>query len=582
MDVLRRLLPFLKPHRRWILAGSLCLLLATPCQLFHPLVWKFVVDTVILAGHHHWLLPAMAVMLAVHLTGTALGAARSYLLGVAGQNFIFDLRNHIYRKLQGQSLTYFHNHRSGDLISRTMSDVDALQDLVIEGIDNVLGSALSFLFVAGVIIYLQWVVGVITLVPLSVVAVLIFKFNIRLKRLYRGIRDRLADVTAKLHENLAGMMIIKAFARDQLEIEKFRAENQTYRMASLQGVRARAFYFPGIMSLGFLSNVIMIGLGGLFVIRGTFTLGGLVAYRGYWWQLFAPIQTLARVNDLYQRAMAAAGRIFELLDTPEQVPDKPGALVLAAAQGRLEFRQVDFAYDGRQPVLQGVSLAIQPGETIGICGPSGSGKSTLLNLILRFYDPSAGAIFIDGHDLRDLQQESLRRHIGVVTQEPFLFHLTVAENLRYGNPDAAEADLWQALERANAHDFVAALPDRLDTVLGERGIKLSGGQRQRLCIARAFLENPRVLLLDEATAAVEPESEALIQSALQRLMQGRTTVIVSHRLSMVRGADRILVIEGGQIRESGTHEGLMRQDSWYARMYRLQTQDAPLVEPPPA
>ncbi len=573
MHVLRRLWPVVKPQRGLIMVGGFCMLLGTPCQLFHPLVWKFIVDTVILEAQHGWLLPAVAVMLAVHLLGAALGAGRAYLLGLAGQNFIYALRQQIYRKLQGQSLAYFHRHRTGDLISRTMSDVDVLQDLVIEGIDSIIGSALSFLFVAAVIIWLQWVVGLITLMPLLLVAVLIHKYNRRVKQLYRQIRERLADLTAKLHENLAGMTIIKAFARDRDEIVRFGAENERYRLAGMRGIRARAIYFPGIMALGFVSNVIMIGLGGWFVIQGRFTLGGLVAYRGYWWQLFSPIQTLARVNDLYQRAIAAATRIFELLDAPDGVPDAPEAREPERVEGRLTFRDVSFAYEDRAPVLRGVSFTIAPGETVGIVGPSGGGKTTLLNLMLRFFDPVGGAVLLDGQDLRALRQEGLRRHIGVVTQDPFLFHLTVAENLRYGRTDASEAELWTALEQANARDFVAALPQGLDTVLGERGIKLSGGQRQRLCIARAFLENPRILLLDEATAAVEPESEALIQSALQRLMRGRTTVVVSHRLSMVRDADRIFVIADGGIAETGTHAALMENGAWYARMYRLQTRD---------
>jgi ABC-type multidrug transport system fused ATPase/permease subunit len=577
MNVLRRLWPYIVPHRRWIVAGVVCLLIATPCQLFHPLVWKFVVDTVIVGRHPEWLLPALGVMLVVHVSGAALSAARAYLLGVAGQNFIFDLRNRIYRKLQGQSLAYFHRHRAGDLISRTMSDVDVLQDLVIEGIDNILGSALSFLFVAGVIVMLNWMVGLVTLIPLLVVGSLIFKFNIRVKQLYRSIRERLADVTAKLHENIAGMVVIKSFARDAYETERFREENRVYRDASLKGVMVRSLYFPAVLSMGFVSNVIMLGLGGLFVLQGRFSLGGLVAYRGYWWQLFSPIQTLARVNDMYQRAIAAATRVFEVLDAPESVPDCEGAREVPVVEGRVEFRDVSFAYDERHSTLRDIALRIEPGQTIGIAGPSGSGKSTLLNLLLRFYDPTAGAVLLDGQDLRELRQDSFRRHIGVVAQEPFLFHLSVAENLRYGKADATEEELWRALGEANARDFVAALPQGLATILGERGVKLSGGQRQRLCIARAFLANPRVLLLDEATAAVEPESEVLIQTALQRLMQGRTTIVVSHRLSMVRGADRILVIDDGHIAEDGRHEELMQRDSWYARMYRLQMQEAPAL-----
>ncbi|MGQ9539506.1 MAG: ABC transporter ATP-binding protein [Armatimonadota bacterium] len=573
-----RLLGLMRPYVVPIVIGFTCLVLATPAQMFPPLVWKYVVDEVIMNRKVEHLLPAMLVMLAVHLIGMGLSAARTYLLGVAGQRFVADLRNRLHDKLIRQSVRYHHDRKSGDLMARVIGDVDTLQEVVINGVDNVLGNALSLIWVAGIIVWLNWKVGTLTLLPLVVVAVMVWFFNLRVKGLYRAIRDRLGDLSAKLQENLLGVLIIKAFAREAYEQERFQQVNAEYLSTSLTGVKVRSVYFPGVMTVGFLSNIAMIGAGAYFVLRGEFTIGGLVAYRGYWWQLFAPVFSLAQVNEMIQRAIAAASRVFEVLDAPEEVTDAPNAIVPDTVQGHIRFDRVHFAYNPERPILQDVSFEVLPGQRIGIVGPSGTGKTTILNLMLRFYDPQEGRISLDGYDLRQLQQEAFRRHIALVTQEPFLFNDTVRHNILFGRLYATDEEIETAARLANAHDFVADLPQGYDTLVGERGVKLSGGQKQRICIARAFLANPKVLLLDEATASVEPESEALIQAALERLMQGRTTVIVTHRLSLVRDCDRILVIDEGRVIESGRHEELLEHDGWYARMYRLQMEGGTLVD----
>lgn len=573
-----RLLGLMRPYVTPIVIGFTCLVLATPAQMFPPLVWKYVVDEVIMNRKVEHLLPAMLVMLAVHLIGTGLSAARTYLLGVAGQRFVADLRNRLHDKLMRQSVRYHHDRKSGDLMARVIGDVDTLQEVVINGVDNVLGNALSLIWVAGIIVWLNWKVGTLTLLPLAVVAVMVWFFNLRVKGLYRAIRDRLGDLSAKLQENLLGVVIIKAFAREAYEQERFQQVNAEYLSTSLTGVKVRSVYFPGVMTVGFLSNIAMIGVGAYFVLRGEFTIGGLVAYRGYWWQLFAPVFSLAQVNEMIQRAIAAASRVFEVLDAPEEVTDAPDAIAPDTVQGHIRFDRVHFAYNPERPILQDVSFEVLPGQRIGIVGPSGTGKTTILNLMLRLYDPQEGRISLDGYDLRQLQQEAFRRHIALVTQEPFLFNDTVRHNILFGRLYATDEEIETAARLANAHDFVADLPQGYDTLVGERGVKLSGGQKQRICIARAFLANPKVLLLDEATASVEPESEALIQAALERLMQGRTTVIVTHRLSLVRDCDRILVVDEGRVIESGRHEELLEHDGWYARMYRLQMEGGTLVD----
>lgn len=573
-----RLLGLMRPYLVPIVIGFTCLVLATPAQMFPPLVWKYVVDEVILNHKVEHLLPAMLVMLAVHLVGMGLSAARTYLLGVAGQRFVADLRNRLHAKLMRQSVRYHHDRKSGDLMARVIGDVDTLQEVVINGVDNILGNALSLIWVAGIIVWLNWKVGTLTLLPLVVVAVMVWFFNLRVKGLYRAIRDRLGDLSAKLQENLLGVLIIKAFAREAYEQERFQQVNAEFTATSLKGVKVRSVYFPGVMTVGFLSNVAMIGAGAYFVLRGEFTIGGLVAYRGYWWQLFAPVFSLAQVNEMIQRALAAASRVFEVLDAPEEVTDAPDAIALDTVQGHIRFDRVHFAYNPERPVLQDVSFEVLPGQRIGIVGPSGTGKTTILNLMLRLCDPQEGVICLDGYDLRHLQQQAFRRHLALVTQEPFLFNDTVRHNILFGRLDATDEEIETAARLANAHDFIVDLPQGYDTLVGERGVKLSGGQKQRLCIARAFLANPKVLLLDEATASVEPESEALIQAALERLMQGRTTVIVTHRLSLVRDCDRILVIDEGRVIETGKHEQLLENGGWYARMYRLQMEGGTLVD----
>lgn len=573
-----RLLGLMRPYLVPIIIGFTCLVLATPAQMFPPLVWKYVVDEVIMNRKVEHLVPAMLVMLAVHLVGMGLSAARTYLLGVAGQRFVADLRSRLHDKLMRQSVRYHHDRKSGDLMARVIGDVDTLQEVVINGVDNILGNALSLIWVAGIIVWLNWKVGTLTLLPLAIVAVMVWFFNLRVKGLYRAIRDRLGDLSAKLQENLLGVLIIKAFAREAYEQERFQQVNAEYLTTSLKGVKVRSVYFPGVMTVGFLSNIAMIGAGAYYVLKGEFTIGGLVAYRGYWWQLFAPVFSLAQVNEMIQRAIAAASRVFEVLDAPEEITDAPDAVAPDTVRGHILFDRVSFAYTPERPILQDVSFEVLPGQRIGIVGPSGTGKTTILNLILRLYDPQEGTIRLDGHDLRQLQQQAFRRHVALVTQEPFLFNDTVRHNILFGRLDATDEEIETAARLANAHEFIMDLPNGYDTLVGERGVKLSGGQKQRICIARAFLANPKVLLLDEATASVEPESEALIQAALERLMQGRTTIIVTHRLSLVRDCDRILVIDEGRVMESGTHEQLVEKDGWYARMYRLQMEGGALVE----
>jgi ABC-type multidrug transport system fused ATPase/permease subunit len=620
MQVFRRLLRMLRPHAAVIALALVLLLLSMPGELFPAFIWMYVTDYLVLKDptgatlHLHklisfggefttWpslLLSAVGWLFVVYLAAEAMSTISSNLMQRVAQKFILGFRNRVYHKLQSQSLSYLQRQRTGDLMSRAMGDVDELQQFIVGSIDVIIGEGLMWIVTVIVVMSLDWRVASASLAPLIVVYLLLRVFNRKVQPIYKAARERAGDVSTRLQENLAGVVVIKIFGREREEAERFRETTQGYYDQQVRAINARSLFFPFSRAVGFLSNVFMIGVGGYSILSGgSFTVGKLLAFRAYWWRLFGPIQTLARVNDMVQRATAAARRVFEVLDAPDELPDTPDAVKIERVRGEMQLRDVTFAYDrgtGASPVqfaasaaprelhgrgahpteerhivLRDVSIKIEPGKTIALCGPSGSGKSTVLNLLLRFYDPVAGAVTLDDRDLRSIQRDSLRRHFALVQQETFLFDDSILDNIRYGHAEATFEEVIAAARAANAHEFIARLPSGYDTKVGERGVRLSGGQKQRISIARGFLANPSVLLLDEPTSSVEPASEAAIVAALDRLMENRTTVLTSHRPSLINQADWVYVLEDGRVTEQGPPAELAANGGWFGRFMRSTT-----------
>jgi ATP-binding cassette subfamily B protein len=571
-SILRRLYGLVLLYRRTVAAGMACLLLSVAAELYPPLVWQRVVDVGL--ANRDWVYIAWQLALLVVIFGVSqiLSAIRGVLLERAGQRLTLDLRLRLYGKLQSQSASYFAQRRSGDLLARLTTDVESVQDVLIRGTDSVVANGLRVLGVAGIFVWLQPTLGLVVLLPMIVVGALLARYNKRVRPVYRAARGRLGDLSARLADNLNGVRVIQAFAQERRESAALEATALLLYDEQVRAVALRNRVFPLIRWVANFGNVLMLGGGIFFILRGQFTIGGLVAYRGYGRYFYGPIDDLVNINDLLQQATAAGRRIFEVLDAPIAIADAPGSRPLPAPRGDIRFEHVAFGYDPARPVLHDINLHIRPGERVALLGPSGAGKSTLLALVARLYDPDQGRVLIDGHDLRDVTLASLRSQMAQVQQETFLFNTSALENLRYGRPDATLGEVESAARAANAHRFLSALPEGYDTLVGERGVKLSGGQKQRLAVARALLTDPPLLLLDEPTSAVEPESEALIIEALERLMRGRTTLIVSHRLSLARSADRVVVIEGGRVVENGAPADLLAvPDSRFAAMVRADS-----------
>jgi len=546
----RRLAGELRPYSKYLIGGVVFLLLATPAGLIPNLMWMVVVDHVIVERQIQWLAPALGISIGVYLFGLACGAVRDRFFERAGQSFVMDLRLRLFRKLMGQSAAYMHDQRAGDLQSRVVSDVDALQTSLISGFASMVDELYTFILVLGAITVLSPPVGALVFVPLICCFFIARHFNSSMKARYAAAREALGGVGARLHESLGGFLLVKAFARGKQEEEQFREQVGKHFDRTMEAVNLRTIVFPTIFSFAFVTNVIMLGLGGYLVYIGEFTLGGLVALRGFWWQLNSPVRTLAQVNDLIQRALAASDRIYAVLDAPESVRDLPDPKPVPPPPHAIEFRDVSFAYHPGRPVLERVTATVRPGEVVALSGSSGSGKTTLLNLVLRFYDPTSGELFVGDTSLREVRQVDWRRNIAFVLQDTFLFNASVRENIRYGKPDASLEEVIEAAKLANADAFINGLIDGYETVVGERGVKLSGGQKQRIGVARAFIANPEILLLDEPTSAVEEESEQIIQESLIRLMKGRTVLLCSHRPSLIEVADRVLRVDGGRVREA--------------------------------
>jgi ATP-binding cassette subfamily B protein len=570
---MRRLYGLVLPYRRIIIAGVVCMVLSVAAELYPPLVWQQVVDVGLARRNWAYIAEQLVLLVSVFGLGQLCSAVRGVLLEQAGQRLTLDLRLRLYDKLQGQSAAYFAERRTGDLLARLTGDVESIQDVVVRGTDSVLANALRVLGVAVIFIVLQPVLGLIVLIPMVLVGVLLARYNRRVQPIYRPARQCLGDMSARLADNLSGMRVIQSFAQEQRESEEMEQLGRRLYDERVEAVKLRNRVFPAIRWVANFGNVLMLGGGVFFILRGQFTLGGLLAYRGYGRYFYGPIDDLVSINDLLQQAAAAGRRIFEVIDAPVTIADAPDSRPLAAPlRGEVRFEGVTFGYDPAHPVLKDVDLQINPGERVALLGPSGAGKSTLLALVARLYDPNAGRVLLDRQDLRTVTLQSLRRQIAQVHQETFLFNASALENLRYGRDSATRAEVEAAARAANAHGFLSALPEGYDTLVGERGVRLSGGQKQRLAVARALLANAPLLLLDEPTSAVEPESEALIIEALERLMQGRTTLIVSHRLSLARTADRVVVIADGRVVENGAPaELLARPESHFAAMVRADS-----------
>jgi subfamily B ATP-binding cassette protein MsbA len=571
----RRLLRFVAPYRWNLLFAAVLLVISTALGLVWPQVVQRVLDTGLKDPSF---LDILVVGLVIVLLVRALvDGLRQYVMSWTGERVIFDLRMAIVRHMQSLSLSFFNVRKTGDLMSHVTSDATVVHGVITQTILQVLGQVLTLVGGVTVIFLMNWKLALLTLVVAPPMGLLGQRMGRQIRDLSRAAQDAQAEAVGVLQEAIAEVRVVQAFTREEYEAERFHTKLLVMFGKSMDRARVTSIMFPLIGFLAFASSIVVLWYGGHEVANGELTTGQLVAFLLYLGMVAGPIGGLAGQWGSIQQAFGAADRIFALLDTVPEVQDAPDAVPLPPVRGEIRFDQVAFKYGEGPVVLDGVTTVFPPGQATALVGPSGAGKTTLVNLVGRFYDPSAGAITVDGRDLRGVTVRSLRSQIAVVPQEPILFADTIRENIRYGRLEASQAEIEAAAEAANATEFIARTPKGLDTVVGERGVRLSVGQRQRIAIARALLRDAPILLLDEATSSLDNESEYLVQQALDRLMRGRTTIVIAHRLSTVERANRILVLDRGRIVEEGTHQELLTLGGLYHRLYTRRFVDEATV-----
>jgi subfamily B ATP-binding cassette protein MsbA len=570
-----RFLDYAKPYWR-ICAGSIgCGVFKFSLGLLLPLALGFVIDYLAEPGlaseeklGRLWNLLALLVL--SFLLRAPITYYRTYLAELAGNRAIFDLRSDLYRHIQRLSLTYHSNRRTGSTISRLINDINAAQGILDRGI---ITAAVDALFLSGVIVFLfliDWRLASVSLVTLPLYALLIAFINPRMRRAAQAVQEEVSEMSGEVTEKISGLPVVLAFVREKSEQIRFFRRHRRYYSEVLGRVRIQSTQMAATEFLTAVGPLVVISYGGYRVIQEDLGLMHFVWFFGFISHLYLPTRRLADCSNIVQERLAAMDRIFEVLDETPDIKDEPGAKPLRHPQGHVEFRDLHFSYNAGQPVLRGISFEAKPGEAIAIVGRSGAGKSTLVNLVPRFYDATLGGVYIDGRNTREIQLKSLRENIGIVQQDTILFSSSIRENILYGRRGATEEDMLEAARMAHVDEFVDGLPEGYDTLIGERGVKLSGGQKQRLSIARAFLRDPRILILDEATSNLDSRAENIIQEALAELMHGRTTLVIAHRLSTVIDCDQVIVLGDGQLVQQGTHDQLMQIDGAYRDLCKEQ------------
>lgn len=580
--LMRRLLRYLRPYRRPVVLSVGLLLVTAGLDLLGPYFVKVAIDRHISRGDLSGVGRVAALYLTTLLAAFAARYAQNFIMQVVGQNVMYDLRLALFAHLQGLAVSFFTRNPVGRLMTRITNDVDTLYEMVTSGVVTVIGDVVMLTGIVIAMLLLDWRLALVAFAVLPLLVITTFTFQSRMRDSYRAVRIRIARINAYLNENIMGMPVAQLFNRGPKNFRRFDELNRDHLAANLQAVHYMALFFPLAGFFGAVATALLIWYGGGAVVQAAVTLGVLVAQIQYTERFFRPIQDLAEKYNILQAAMASSERIFRVLDEPVTVQDPPDAVRLDRVRGEVEFRDVRFAYDdvtaagdgGPDWVLKGVSFHIRPGESVAFVGHTGAGKTSIINLITRFHDPQDGQVLVDGVDVRRYRQRDLRRHVGLVLQDVFLFSGTIASNIRLGNPEISDEQVRRAAEFVNAHRFIDRLPLGYATEVVERGATLSAGQRQLIAFARALAHNPEILLvLDEATSSVDTETELLIQDALGKVLRGRTSIIIAHRLSTIQNVDRILVMHKGRIVEEGTHRALLARGGIYTKLYQLQYRD---------